>query len=91
MGHKDGHIFYVVQLRKKGIGIKERERIVGSLPLHERSDIFLYAYCHIFLNGTDCLILIKRNVKMETEWVREESRMFHGIKWEQKGHSQSLQ
>lgn len=28
---------------------------------------------------------------METEWVREESRMFHGIKWEQKGHSWSLQ
>lgn len=55
-----------------------------GLLLQERPDVFLYAYCHIFLNGTDCLILIKRNVKMETEWVREESRMFHGIKWAQK-------
>lgn len=55
-----------------------------GLPLQERPDVFLYAYCQIFLNGTDCLILIKRNVKTETEWVREESRMFHGIKWEQK-------
>lgn len=35
------------------------------------------------------LILIKRNVKIETERVREESWMFHGVKWEQKWRTYS--
>lgn len=37
-----------------------------------------------FLNGTDCLILIKRNVKMETERAgEEESWTSHGVGWGQ--------